>query len=116
MSFEQRSEEQLWQIADELMDNLMAGSTAIDHAQHTRDFTPRMLEIVTPEYFQRVCRHYQNEKGLFGLREHVALFRRPDSLAFVWKQAFSKVDGEYVAEMVMVERDGRFFVDHVMVF
>ncbi|WP_434998166.1 hypothetical protein ACRZ5S_04765 [Vibrio scophthalmi] len=116
MNFAHMSDERVWQIADDLMDNLMVGSTMIDHAQHTRDFTQRMRDIVTPEYLQRVCVHYQDEKGFFTQRERVALFRRPDSFALVWKQAFCKVDGEYVAEMVMVERDGRILVDHVMVF
>ncbi|WP_281258250.1 hypothetical protein [Photobacterium lipolyticum] len=29
---------------------------------------------------------------------------------------FTKAKGEFVAEMVLVEKDGRFLVDHAMVF
>jgi hypothetical protein len=34
----------------------------------------------------------------------------------VWRQWFTKAHGEYVAEMLLVERDGKYLVDHAMVF
>ncbi|UTV29038.1 hypothetical protein [Photobacterium atrarenae] len=116
MDFRQLSDQALWDIANPLMDNLMQGSTDIDHARHTRDFTERMRKIVMPEYLERICKQYQAEKGFFTERTPVCVFKRPDSAAFVWKQGFSKVEGEYVAEMVLVYQGGRYLVDHVMVF
>lgn len=116
MGFRQLSDQALWDIANPLMDNLMQGSTDIDHARHTRDFTERMRKIVMPEYLERICKQYQAEKGFFTERIPVCVFKRPDSAAFVWKQGFSKVEGEYVAEMVLVYQDGRYRVDHAMVF
>ncbi len=38
------------------------------------------------------------------------------SVAMIWKQSFSLQAGEFVAEMVLIEHDGRYLVDHVMVF
>ncbi|MGF1835140.1 hypothetical protein [Photobacterium sanguinicancri] len=114
--FSGMSDSALWAIANPIMDNLMAASTEINHAKHTQDFTPRMRDIVTPDHLTEVCLQYQQEKGLFTLREAVAVFKRPDSAAFVWKQAFSKAKGEFVAEMVLVHQNGRYWVDHVMVF
>ena len=67
-------------------------------------------------HLEKVCRQYQSEKGYFGDREAVAVFRRPHSVAIVWKQRFTKQEGEYVAEMVLVENGSRYLVDHVMVF
>ncbi|MEJ2766015.1 hypothetical protein VV869_18845 [Photobacterium sp. MCCC 1A19761] len=116
MDFRQLSEQALWDIANPLMDNLMQGSTDIDHARHTRDFTERMRQIVMPEYLEQICKQYQAEKGFFTARTPVRVFKRPDSAAFVWQQGFSKVEGEYVAEMVLVYQDGRYLVDHAMVF
>jgi len=37
-------------------------------------------------------------------------------VAIVWKQRFTKASGEFVAEMLLVEREGKFLVDHTMVF
>ncbi|MFZ3191633.1 MAG: hypothetical protein WA154_00300 [Moraxellaceae bacterium] len=116
INFEAMSDLELWQIADEMMDHLMVGSTAIDHAMHTRDFTPRLLAIVTPEYLTKVCHTYQHEKGYFAQRKRVALFRRPNSVAFIWTQYFTQQVGEFVAEMVLVNQNDSCLVDHVMVF
>ena len=116
MNFEEMSVKEILDIANPIMDNLMDASTKIDHEQHTRDFTDRMKNIVTKEHLQRVCEQYQAEKGYFSKRESVAIFRRPDSAAIVWKQSFTKAQGEFVAEMVLVNQDGKYLVDHAMVF
>ena len=88
ISFESMSEQQILDIANPIMDNLMDASTHIDHARHVRDFTDRMKAIVTTEYLQRVCQQYQSEKGYFSSRVPVAVFKRPDSAAIVWKQSW----------------------------
>ncbi len=94
----------------------MQASTDIDHSRHVKDFTDRMKALVTKDYLEKVCRQYQAEKGYFSHREFVAIFRRPTSVAIVWKQWFTKLQGEFVAEMVLVEQNSRYVVDHVMVF
>ena len=116
MSFTQFSDEELWNIANPIMDNLMDGSAEINHTKHCRDFTQRLLDIVTPDYLESVCKKYQASKGFFSDRTPVAVFRRPESVAFVWTQHFAKAEGEHVAEMVLVHRDDRYLVDHVLVF
>ena len=116
MSLETMSEEEILRVANSIMDNLMDASTAIDHERHIRDFTERMKAIVTKEYLQKVCEKYQQEKGYFSKREPVAVFKRPGGAAIIWKQWFTNAPGEFVAEMLLVEKDGRFLVDHAMVF
>lgn len=116
MRFDQMSDQEILDIANPIMDNLMNASTHIDHARHTQDFTDRMRNIVTAGYLDYVCRQYQAEKGYFYERSPVAVFKRPDSAAIVWKQSFTKAPGEFVAEMVLVNQNGRYLVDHAMVF
>ena len=116
MNFEEMSEQEILDIANPIMDNLMEASTKIDHEQHVRDFNKRMLKIVTRDHFNEVCVKYQAEKGFFSERESVAVFRRPESAAIVWKQYYTKSPGEHVAEMVLVYEGGQFLVDHAMVF
>ena len=116
MNFEEKSEQEILDIANPIMDNLMDASTRIDHEAHVRDFTDRMKNIVTKEYLQKVCEQYQSEKGFFAERRTVAIFKRPDSAAVVWKQAFTKVKGEFVAEIVLVHQNGKYLCDHAMVF
>jgi hypothetical protein len=116
MNFQEMSEQEIWDIANPIMDNLMEASTKIDHEQHVRDFNKRMLKIVTRDHLNEVCVKYQTEKRFFAHREPVAVFRRPDSAAIVWKQFYTKAEGEYVAEIVLVYEDGRFLVDHAWVY
>ncbi|WP_101749407.1 hypothetical protein [Nitrosomonas ureae] len=116
MNFEKMSDQQLWDIANPIMDNLMDASIQLDHTKHVRDFTERMKVIVTPEYLYVFACTIQPRKGISPAGCRFVLFRRPDSVAIVWKQSFTKVLGEYVAEMVLVYKNDRYLVDHVMVF
>jgi len=116
MNFEEMSENEILNIANPIMDNLMDASTKIDHERHIKDFTDRMKNIVSKEHLQKVCEHYQDEKGFFTERTFVAVFKRPNSAAIVWKQSFSKAKGEFVAEIVLVNKNGKYLVDHAMVF
>lgn len=116
MTLERMSDEQILAIANPIMDNLMEASTAIDHERHVRDFTERLKSIVTKEYLRRVCEQYQREKGFFLRREPIAVFKRPGAAAIIWKQWFTVAQGEFVAEMLLIEKDGQYWVDHVMVF
>lgn len=103
MTLADKTGAEILNVADPIMDNLMEGSTEINHEKHTRNFTDRMKGIVTKEYFETVCRKYQAERGYFSRREFVSVFRRPQPVAIVWKQWFTKQPGEYVAELVLVE-------------
>ena len=116
MNFQEMSEKEIWDIANPIMDNLMQASTNIDHAKHVQDFTDRAKSIVTKEHLERVCARYQSEKGFWKHREPVAVFKRPDSAAIIWKQFCTKAEGEFVAEIVLTHKDNRFLVDHAMVF
>ena len=116
MDFEDMSDADILAIAMPIMDNLMEASTRIDYEAHVRDFSDRMKRIVTKEHLQKVCQQYQAEKGFFAERHLVAVFKRPESAAIVWKQRFTKAKGDFVAEMVLVHQNGRYLCDHVMVF
>lgn len=116
MNFEDMSDQEILAIATPIMDNLMEASTRIDYEAHIRDFTDRMKRIVTKAHLQQVCEQYQAEKGYFSERQLVAVFKRPDSAAIVWRQSFTKAKGAFVAEMVIVYHHGRYLCDHAMVF
>ena len=116
MNFQEMSEEEILDIANPIMDNLMDASTEINHEKHTRDFSERMKNIVTKEYLEEACKQYQSEKGFFKEREFIAVCKRANSAAIIWKQSFTKAQGEFVAEMVLINVNGKYRVDHAMVF
>ncbi|RJG00832.1 hypothetical protein [Noviherbaspirillum sedimenti] len=116
MDLAQKSDMEILAVAAPIMDKLMDASTAIDYERHIRDFTERAKGILSKDAFQSICEQYQRSKGYFSKREFVAVFKRPESVAVVWRQWFTKVPGEFVAELVLVQHDGRYLVDHVMIF
>lgn len=116
MDLAQKSDAEILAVVTPIMDNLMDASTAIDYERHTRDFTDRLKSVLSKESLQSICEHYQSTKGFFAKREFVAAFRRPDSVAVVWQQGFTKQPGQFVAELVLVQQGGKYLVDHVMVF
>lgn len=116
MDLAQKSDAEVLAVAAPIMDNLMDASTAIDYERHTYDFTERAKSVLSKELLLSICEHYQSTKGFFDKREFVAIFRRPDSVAIIWRQWFTKQSGEFVAELVLVQQGGRYLVDHVMVF
>lgn len=116
MDLAQQSDEEILAVAIPIMDNLMDASTAIDYDRHTRDFTERAKGVLSRDALQSICEQYQSTRGFFARREFVAVFRRPESVTIVWRQWFTKAPGEFVAELALVQRDGRYLVDHVMVF
>lgn len=79
-------------------------------------FTERAKSVFSKNALQSICEQYQSTKGFFAKREFAAVFKRPESVAVVWRQWFTKVPGEFVAELVLVRKDGKYLVDHVMVF
>ena len=116
MELAQRSDAEIWAVANPIMDRLMAASTAIDYDTHIQDFSDRLKSVLPRERFVAICQDYQRSKGFFAEREQIAIFRRPDAVALVWKQAFTRQPGEFVAEMLLIQRDDRYWVEHVMVF
>ncbi len=116
MDFTKMSDEEILNIVEPIMDNLMDASTEINHERHVRDFSDRLKKIVTKEYLESVCKKYQEEKGFFSTKEFVSLFKRPKEVAVVWKQKFTKAEGDFVAELLLFKKDDKFVVDHTMVF
>ena len=116
MQLSGKSDAEILSVADPIMDRLMEGSNRIDHAMHVSDFTDRLKSMVSEEGLARMCRDFQSRFGLFSHRELVAIFRRDGSVAIVWRQFATETEDEFVADLVLVERDGRYLVDHALVY
>lgn len=98
------------------MDDLMDASTKIDHKKFVKDLSSRMKKLTTKESLTAICDDYQSKKGYFTDRRFVSLFKREDAIAIIWRQNFSKVPGDFVAEALFIEEDGKIVVDHAFVF
>ena len=113
MDFSKLSDEEILHIANPLMDNLMEGSSERNHEKHSRDFTNRLKNIVTKENLEKQLR--DNVLGEFTKRELINIIRKKDSIFVLWKQWLSNSEDEFLAEIVIIEKENRYLVDHTWV-
>ena len=116
MKLLEKTDDEILQILNPIMDNLMDASTKIDYERFIIDFSQRMKDLTTEKSLSEICNDYQSRKGFFTNREFVSLFKREDSIAIIWKQNFSKIKGDFIAEAVFIEEDEKVVVDHAFVF
>lgn len=115
MSLSDLSDAALLNVAVPIMDNLMDASTRLDYGRHVRDFSDRAKASLDEVQFQRICEQYQRDRGYFASRELLGILRRPQLVVLVWKQWFSKAEGEYLAELFLSDSLGHPVVERVMV-
>jgi hypothetical protein len=113
MNFLEMDDERVLGIVDPIMDSCLNGSNENNHANHVRDFTERMRNIVTPENLKMQLSH--EPRAFFTNREFVHLFRRQSSIGVVWKQYISTNNDELMNQAIFVEKDGEILIDHCMV-
>ena len=115
MNLLEQSDDKILTIINPIMDNLMDASTEINYQKHIKDFSLRILNHISSEGFEEMCKDYQNKKGFFTNRQFIFLFKRESSIAVVWKQSFTKVKGDFIAEAIFIEENNKVVVDHVLI-
>jgi len=115
MALSDLSDAAILQVAVPIMDNLMDASRHIDYARHVRDFSDRAKASLDEVRFGQICDQYQRERGTFTDRELLGILRRPTSVVILWKQRFTKAQGEYLAELFISDAEGKPLVERVMV-
>lgn len=116
MNFTKLSKDEILINAIPIMDNLMEASTQLNYEKHIKHFTCRLKTMLCKEQFLDICKQYQQEKGYFSNRELIDVLIRADSAVIIWKQYFTKKEGEYLAQMVLVNENDKFLCDHALVF
>ena len=116
MKLLEKTDDEILKTLNPIMDNLMDASSEIDYEKFIVDFSQRMKNLTTEKSLNEICKDYQSKKGFFRKREFVSLFKREDSIAIIWRQNFSKIEGDFVAEAVFIEENQKVVVDHAFVF
>jgi len=104
MNWLKLSDGEIMELVTPIMDNLMDGSTEIDHAKHVQDFSDNMKSIVTKDELKKQCKSYQETLGFFTKRELVGIFKKKGDVRVFWKQWYSKSDDEFLAFVHIVQR------------
>jgi len=113
MSFINMNEKEILNIVEPIMDNCLEGSNEANHQKHTRDFTERMKNIVTPENLKKQLSH--SPRAYFTKRKFIHIFRRNKSIGVVWKQSISTSNDELMNQTIFVEINKKILIDHCMI-
>jgi len=115
MDLMDKSDKEILHIATPIMDDLMQGSTDVDHAKHTLHHTERAKKFITKEELERQCKEYQAKFGFFSDREFMGVTRHNDYVNIAWKQKMTNSPNEFLAVLSLVQIDQNYLVDRCWV-
>ena len=107
------SEKEILDIVEPIMDSCLEGSNEDDHEKHTKYFTDRMKNIVTPENLK--IQLSQKPRTFFTKRKFLHIFRRDKSIGVVWKQYTSNSSDELMNQAIFVEVNRKILIDHCII-
>ena len=96
------------------MDNCLEGSNEDNHQKHTKDFTERMKNIVTPENLKNQLSH--SPRVYSTNRKFIHIFRRDNFIGVVWKQYISTSNYELMNQAIFVEINKKILIDFCIVY
>tara|TARA_X000000368_G_scaffold404828_1_gene381325 strand:- start:95 stop:445 length:351 start_codon:yes stop_codon:yes gene_type:complete len=106
MSLIKKTDSEILEIANPLWDSLVKHSNNKDYYGFTKDFSARMLMGANePE----IAKQWANNEVITSLsneRTFLGCIRRDDFITVLFKQASTKVSGEYLGRLVLGEEDG----------
>ncbi|MDD5746205.1 MAG: hypothetical protein PHO30_02965 [Candidatus Omnitrophica bacterium] len=102
--------EQVRGIADPIFDNILAGFAHNDYTQYSRDFDDSLKETLSETRFLEIKKNVQELEGNYLYREYLGFLNRQEVTIVFWKGAFDKTHDDVLIKMVLMERDGKYFV------
>lgn len=106
MQLFERTDEEILKIADPIWDNLIGGSNEMDYQKISKDFSKSMLEGADENNLRR---HWETNDVLTSLstrREYLGCLRRGRFVTVLWKQLSFKIQGDFLAKLVLGTENG----------
>jgi len=106
MQLFERAEEEILDIANPIWDNLIEGSNEMDYQKISKDFSKRMLEDADENNLKKQWETTDVLTSLSTRREYLGCLRRGRFVTVLWKQLSFKVQGDYLAKLVLGTENG----------
>jgi len=107
MQLFERAEEEILEIANPIWDNLIEGSNEMDYQKISRDFSKKMLEDADENNLKKQWETTDVLTCLSTRREYLGCLRRGRFVTVLWKQLSFKVQGDYLAKLVLGTENGK---------
>ena len=111
MSLQDKTDEEIFKVAEPIWDNLVKSSNIKDYGSFTRDFSSQMLYGANEI---ELGKQWANNKLLTSLskeRKFIGCLRRDNFVTILFKQKSDTISGEFLGRLVLGMED-----DEVKVF
>ena len=106
MSLLEKSDEEIFKIAEPIWSNLIKSSNIKDYGGFTKDFSSQMLYGANEV---ELGKQWASNELISSLSENCKAFgclRRGQYITILYKQTSTKVPGEFLGRLVLGEEDG----------
>ncbi len=103
MNLIKMSNDEILRIADPIWDNIVDGTNNMNYEVFSKDFSKSYLERLTEE---RTKEQWDSNPVLSSLtkeREYITCLRRDSKVNILWKQASTKLEGDFLAILMLCE-------------
>ena len=101
MQLFEKDDEDILKIANPIWDNLVEGSNEMDYEKISKHFSKKMLEDVDENNLKKQWETNDVLSSLSTRREYLACLRRGRFVTVLWKQLSFKIQGDYLASLVL---------------
>ena len=91
-------------IADPILSNLLAGFNEGNYAKYSRDFSPTLLEAISPKKFKRVRAKILKEIGKYQSRQYLGFYQVNRTTVVLWKGRFASTGNDVLIKLVVSKR------------
>ena len=106
MQLFERDDEDVLKIAGPIWDNLVEGSNEMDYEQISKHFSKKMLEDADEGNLKRQWETNDVLSSLSTRREYLGCLRRGRFVTILWKQLSFRVQGDYLARLMLGTENG----------
>jgi hypothetical protein len=101
MQLFEKDDEDILKIANPIWDNFVEGSNEMDYEKISKHFSKKMLEDADESNLKKQWETNDVLSSLSTRRECLGSLRRGRFVTILWKQLSFKVQGDYLARLVL---------------
>jgi len=116
MNFLNKKDEEVFEIAEPLWDNLIKSSNMKDYGRFTKDFSSQMLYGANEVELGKQWANNELLKKLSNKKEFIGCLRRDDFITVLIKQKSETIPGDFLGRLVLGIEDNEIKIFGATIF
>lgn len=104
------TDQEVQEVADPILDNMMAGFNAGDYKKYSKDFDPMLKESLPEKKFKQVRSDILKKIGKYQSRKYMGFLNQNKFTLALWKGRFSKTTSDVLINLVTSKRQNKVVV------